>query len=462
MKTATETAKQNKSLSLWIKMAYGSGDMATNFCYSFLSSFVLIYFTDAVGLNAGIIGTIMLASRLLDGVSDVFAGVIIDRTKTRWGKAKPWMMVSILPLALCEVLLFSVPSASQTVQYVYIFVVYTLLNAVFYTANNVAYNTLAMLITPLKTERVQLGVFRFMFTVVATLVVSGGTVKIVEAFGGGLIGWRSTAILFASLFVIFQIVCVLPLRELSSTELGGSPKEEKVSLIQSAQYLLRNRFFVIQVFTGILYMALTAITGTVGVYYMTYIMGDASLLGIFTLFMIVPMMIGLVLTPALVKRFAIWRTVVTALTLATIVCVPYMIFGLKGMFVPMLVCRGFLWLFMGPQIGSTAAFTAEICGYTMRREGVRIEGTINSCSSMGQKVGMGIGTAFAGILLTASSYDGNLAAQPDSAVMMIKFLFAASPLIIAGLCTALMYFMNVEKANAKLDAETTGGAQNGV
>jgi GPH family glycoside/pentoside/hexuronide:cation symporter len=444
---------EKKYLSVWHKMAYGSGDMATNFCYSFLSSFVLIYFTDTVGLSAGIIGSLMMLSRVLDGISDVVAGVLIDRTKSRWGKARPWMLWSILPIAVCEILMFSVPDMGQTLQYVYIFIVYTLLNAVFYTANNVAYGTLAMLITPSKTERVQLGVFRFIFTLIATMAVSGGTVAIVDAFGGGAAGWRYTAIIFTSLFVIFQIVCVLSLRERSAAELGAAGTEDKVSVAKSAKYLLRNRFFIIQLFVGILYMGLVTVTASVGVYYMQYIIGNPSMLAAFSMAMALPMVVGLSVTPALVKRFNIWKTVVFALVISTVMCVPYMIFGLNGLVMPMLVFQALQWLFRGPQTGVGAALTAEVCGYTLRKENIRIEGTINACGTMGQKIGMGLGTAITGWLLTASGYDGKLDVQPQSALSMISLLYSALPLIITAIVAVLMCFMNVEKANAKLDAE---------
>ncbi|MDR2655198.1 MAG: glycoside-pentoside-hexuronide (GPH):cation symporter [Oscillospiraceae bacterium] len=444
---------KRKYLNIWHKMAYGSGDMATNFCYSFLSSFILIYFTDTMGLNAGVIGTLFMLSRVIDGVSDVIAGVLIDRTKSRWGKARPWMLLSILPIAVCEILIFSVPDMGRTLQYAYIFVIYTLLNAVFYTANNVAYSTLAMLITPKKTERVQLGVFRFVFTLIATMIVSGGTMEIVKAFGGGVNGWRYTAILFAALFVLFQALCVFPLRELPPSELGGEVSGENVSFVKSAKYLLHNRFFVIQLFVGILYMGLVTITSTVGVYYMTYIIKNPSMLAAFSLAMALPMVVGLFATPALVKRFNIWKTVVAALVLSTAMCIPYMIFGFKGMVIPMLVFQALHWLFRGPQTGVGAALTAEVCGYTLHKDGVRIEGTINSCGTMGQKVGMGIGTAVTGWLMAASGYNGNLEVQPESALSMISFLYAALPLIITAIVAVLMYFMNVEKANAQLDAQ---------
>lgn len=111
--------------------------MASNFCYSFVSAFTMIYLTDTVGMNAGIIGMLIMLSRVFDGVSDVFAGNIIDKTHHRLGKARSWMLWTIIPVALVQILMFSIPNTDQIFQYAYFFVTYTLLNAVFYTLNNV-------------------------------------------------------------------------------------------------------------------------------------------------------------------------------------------------------------------------------------------------------------------------------------------------------------------------------------
>ena len=155
-----------------------------------------------VGMNAGIIGMLIMLSRVFDGVSDVFAGNIIDKTHHRLGKARSWMLWTIIPVALVQILMFSIPNTDQIFQYAYFFVTYTLLNAVFYTLNNVAYATLSVFITPNKQERVQLGVFRFIFTCLAGLLVSSATMSMVNAFGGGMTGWRRAAIVYLSLIHI--------------------------------------------------------------------------------------------------------------------------------------------------------------------------------------------------------------------------------------------------------------------
>ena len=139
--------EEKRYLKLWQKIAYGAGDFGSNFMFTFVSSFVVIYLTDTVGLDAAVIGMLMFASKCLDGVTDVFFGRLMDRTKSKMGKARPWMFWSVFPLAVCEILLFSTPDMDQKIQYVYFFVVYTLLNSIFYTANNISYATLTALMT---------------------------------------------------------------------------------------------------------------------------------------------------------------------------------------------------------------------------------------------------------------------------------------------------------------------------
>ena len=160
-----------KYLKWYQKLAYGSGDLASNCSYGLVSSFLLLYLSDVMGLKTNIIGTLMLVSKVFDGVTDVFFGNMIDKTKSRLGKARPWMLYAQIGVSLCLVLLFSIPNMGQTAQYAYFFAFYTCLNAIFYTANGVAYSTLSALITNNPQERVQLGSIRFMFAVVTNIVI---------------------------------------------------------------------------------------------------------------------------------------------------------------------------------------------------------------------------------------------------------------------------------------------------
>lgn len=458
--------QEKKYLKFHNKMAYGAGDMATNFCYGVVTAFMLIYLTDTVGLNAGVVGTLMVISRVLDGITDVLAGTLIDRTHTKMGKARPFVFWTIIPVAVCEILLFSTPSMSVTLQYVYFFVIYTILNDVFFTANNVAYSTLSALITPNKNERVQLGVFRFVFATSGSMVVSALTTTMVTKFGGGVVGWRWTAVVFAVLFVILELACVFGVKELPQEELESDHGEshhaepaEKTNLWQNIRYVASNKFFVEQLLIGTLYNVLNNITTAVGIYYMTYRLGAPAMLATFQLTMVFPLIIGLVVTPMLVKRWGIYKVNLVGMIIASAACIPFAIFGMQGNVAPMLVFSCIRWLGAAPQIANGNALTAEIAGYSYRRDGVHIEGSVFSCSSMGSKIGQGLGTAGAGWLLAAAHYDGLLEVQPASALNMITFIYVGVPVILTVIMTIILSVQKVEKANEELDRKLVGQKQ---
>ena len=189
---------EKRYLKWYNKVGYGSGDIAGNVVYAFLTSFVMIYLTNTVGLNAGIVGTLIAVSKLLDGVTDIFFGNLIDKTKTRMGKARPWMFWGFFGCAGTLVGIFAIPtSLGQTAQYAWFLIAYTLLNAVFYTANNIAYSALTALVTKNSKERVEMGSYRFIFAFSTSLLIQTITVGAVDALGSGAAGWRAIAIIIS-------------------------------------------------------------------------------------------------------------------------------------------------------------------------------------------------------------------------------------------------------------------------
>lgn len=148
--------EERKYMKWYNKVGYGSGDIAGNVVYALLASFVMIFLTDTIGLNAGVVGTLIAVSKIFDGISDVFFGAMIDKTKSKMGKARPWMLYGYFGCAICLVAIFCIPTdMGQTAQYAWFFIAYTLLNAGFYTANNIAYSALTALITKNNSERVR-------------------------------------------------------------------------------------------------------------------------------------------------------------------------------------------------------------------------------------------------------------------------------------------------------------------
>ena len=274
-------------LKWYNKVGYGSGDIAGNVVYAFLSSFLMIYLTDTIGMDSGIVGTLMMVSKLFDGVTDIFFGSMIDKTKSRMGKARPWMLWAYIGCSAMIVMLFIVPAgASKFAQYAWFFVAYTLLNAVFYTANNIAYSALTSLITKNDSERVQMGSIRFMFAFGTSMLIQTITVDAVEAMGGGAAGWRTIAILYAVIGLIVNTISVLSVKELPAEELEDKKlvkkdlQEEKYGLKSAAKMLVSNKYYIIICVMYILMQIFTA-TLNMGIFFMTYILGDASLLGVF-------------------------------------------------------------------------------------------------------------------------------------------------------------------------------------
>lgn len=194
----------------------------------------------------------------------------------------------------------------DTAKYAYFFITYTLLNAVFYTANNIAYASLTSLITKNGNERVQMGSIRFMFSLATNLVVASITVNAVASMGGGAAGWRNVAIVYAIIGLIVNTISVLSVKELPEEEAeDGKQTEnapaEKLSLLEAIKLLLANKYYIIIALIYVFIYMQTGITG-VGIYYMTYILGNPALLGTFSMASMFPMIIGLAFTPALVKK----------------------------------------------------------------------------------------------------------------------------------------------------------------
>ena len=450
---STAAAGEKKYLKWYNKVGYGSGDVAGNVVYVLLSAFVMIYLTDTAGLNAGVVGTLMMVSRLFDGFSDIIFGALLDRTNTRMGKARPWMLWGFVGCAVLLIAIFAIPtSLGDTAKYAWFFIAYTLLNAVFFTANNIAYSSLTALITRNGAERVQMGSIRFMFAFGTNLLIQSITVGGVALFGGGAVGWRTMAIIYALLGLAVNTLSVLSVKELPPEELAGEdePQEDKLSVGESAKMLVSNKYYLIILIVFLLTQIFTAMLN-MGIYFMKYILGDENLLGTFAWAINIPLIVGLLVTPIIVKKFGeMYRVNLGGYVIATLGRLGVLVAAYFHNIPLMLVLSAVASLGMSPLQGTLNAMIAEASEHTWLRTGKRIDGLMFSCTSLGVKVGGGIGTAAAGWLLAASGYDGGLSMQPDSAIQMLYVMYVWFPLIANALIFLLLTRLDVEKANARL------------
>jgi len=451
--------EEKKYLKWYNKVGYGSGDIAGNVVYALLTSFVMIYLTDTIGLNAGVVGTLIAVSKIFDGVTDLFFGAMIDKTKTKMGKARPWMFYGFFGCAITLVGIFAIPtSLGKTAQYAWFFICYTLLNAVFYTANNIAYSALTSLVTKNNRERVEMGSFRFIFAFSTSLLIQAMTIGLVSAFGGGANGWRTVAIIYTIVGIITNTISVMSVKELPEEELNANDNaadvvDEKYTLIEAAKLLVANKYYIMICCTYILQQLYGAMLG-VGTYYMKYVMGDENLFSYFAWAINIPLIIALVITPALVTKWkGMYKLNLYGYALGTIGRVLVIVAAYNGNLPLMFLFTGVAAFGMGPWQGDMNAVIAEASEYTYLTKGKRVDGTMYSCTSLGVKLGGGIGVALQGWLLEFAGYDGTAAVQSASCINMLNTMYLVLPVVITLIITFVMSRMKVEKANAQLRAK---------
>ena len=303
-----------------------------------------------------------------------------------------------------------------------------------------------------------MGSIRFMFSLATNLVVASITIKAVASMGGGAAGWRNVAIVYGLIGLVVNTISVLSVKEVpdeeekvqTSAEKGG---EDKLSLWESAKLLFANKYYLIIVAVYVLTYIQTGIAG-IGIYYMTYVFGNPALLGTFSAAQMFPMIVGLALTPALVKKAgSMYKVNLTGYCIAFFMRIGFIIGGLIGSIPMMLTFSVISGLCVSPVTGDLNALIAATSDYTYRTKGKRIDGTMFSCSSLGIKIGGGLGTALAGMLLEAGGYVANAPVQSASCINMLKFMYLGFPFITVIITAIILSRLKVEKANEDWDRE---------
>lgn len=283
------------------KLAYGLGDGGCNFVWTTISSFLVLYYTDSVGISAAVVGTIMLITRILDGFTDLGMGVIIDRTHTKWGKARPWVLWSSVPMAVGLILLFNVPTnLGSSGKTIYAFLTYLFVTAIAYTASNLSYNTLLSLITTEQNDRTTMSSIRFICTLIAILFISFTTMNLVGKFG-----WGGMSVIFGIIALVLLLITFFGTKERYVPIVNKVDKEPDFA--DSFKILFKNKYFIFAALLFIVNYAAMGASGGIGIYYARDVLGNAGVFGTLTLAGMFPILLGLPLFPSLAKKFGKWK-----------------------------------------------------------------------------------------------------------------------------------------------------------
>ncbi|MCD7763252.1 MAG: glycoside-pentoside-hexuronide (GPH):cation symporter [Lachnospiraceae bacterium] len=434
----------NAKCSIWERTAYGIGKFGNNLAYVLISTFFLFYCTNYLKLNSGIVGTLILVSKFMDGISDFIMGSIIDRTKSKMGKARVWLLRACIPYAVVNVLLFSVPSgATMVVKYAYVFVLYNLASTVLFTCVDGAINTLNCLITKNQYERGVLGIFFIIGNAVAMMAVNSYTLKLVQMFGDNVRAWTYAVLVFEVIGVIAQLICVFSVTERVTLDRRNQnheetdKKEEKAGLIEGIKALLKNKYWVRVTGSSVGIQLVTSVLLASVVYYTSVVLNDADSMSSLNNGLIFAQIIVAAFSFIIFKKLGKGKAFLVGVVIALLPGFAQ-IFSSRSYTVLLItnIIRGVGYGIAGPVQSGMLSDTIE---YGEWKTGIRTEGLANGSLGMGSKIGAGLGTSIVGWILAFGGYDGSAAVQTAKAISAVKFCYIYIPMIVFALILVIMW-----------------------
>ena len=434
------------------RLSFGLGDYGTNLTYTLMVTFLAWYYTDVVGVSAFLVGTLMFLARVLDGLLCIWVGIRIDKTQTRYGKARPWVLWTAIPFGASTFLLACVPDASYALKVSWVCVTYLLANILF-TANNIAYGSLLALITRDVVERGILSVFRKGLSTCGSLTVGVITLPLIAWLGDNRSAWLIVFALYGFFTALFLMLTAIGTRE--RIKPVREDNREQIAFQRVWRSVLANKYWMmIFLYLMITFTSLTALS-TISVYYSKYILQDITLMSWISVAQYLPGLLTLLIIPILIKRIGKRNLALLGLTVCTV-----------GYLLPLLGRQDALFViaatvvrsigFCG--IGATMfAFLADTIDYGEWTSGLRIEGILFSAGTLGQTVGMGFGTASVGWMLSAAGFTSGGGVQPASAIQMIQFLFIFFPVILALVNILLLSFYRLDTIYPQIAADLAEG-----
>ncbi len=419
------TALAEQKLSIKEKLGYACGDVASNFYWRVFDVFLFIFYTDVFGIPAAAVGTMMLVTRLVDAFSDPLMGALADRTKTKYGKFRPYLLWGILPLAAAGVLTFTVPDLDESGKIVWAYATYIFMMLA-YTFINVPYGALLGVVTGNTQERTTLTSFRFIGAFSGGSLVAFLTPELVSYLGNGdeVTGWQLTMGLYgivAAMLFSFSFY--------STKERISPPANQKTPVIQDLKDLTNNKPWIVLFCLALIIMMTISLRGSTGTFYFKYFVGREDLIGSFSLAYMLSLAVGAASTPLLTKFF-------DKKTLLTILMLIVAVFSIAFYFVPqdqialMFTLQVLIGLALGPKSPLVFSMYADTADYSQWKTGRRATAMIFSAAAFAQKLGGAIAGAMIGWILASMGYIANQA-QTGASEHGIVLLMTLIPGIIA-------------------------------
>ena len=443
-------------LSFTEKFGYGLGDTASNFVWALMMNFIMFYYTDIFGITAAAAGTMLLVARTTDGMVDFFIGALADRTKTKWGRFRPYLVWLCVPLAVVFVLAFTTPDLSPAGKLVWAWVTYNAL-MLLYSAINIPYGALSGVMTDDPLERTSLNSYRMSLAQIGGIIANSSFIVLIARFGAGdqQLGAQRTVMMFSLAAIVLFLLSFW-----TTKERIHPPVDQKTNLIQDLKNLFRNRHWVMMFAVGIINITFAVVRGTAGIYYLQrYLKLDSTgadkvfyrwesgqalelfyfgQIGTFFLIGGLAMIFGAMMTRFAVRLLGKKWSFIISLALVALTAIPFYFIQPDQM--PLVYLFQILgMIFAGINATLFWAMVADTADFQEWKFNVRTTGVAFSATTCAQKAGMGIGAAIAGFLISSFGYDPKAATQTSEALHGILLLNSLIPavglLLLSGIFT---------------------------
>ena len=455
----TTTTTDSEKLSFKEKTGYALGDTASNLFWMTFVFFGSIFYTDVFGLAPASMATLFFVTRILDTVFDPIVGMIADRTTTRWGKFRPYILWMVVPFGVCGTLAFITPPFGPSGKLIYAYITYGLIGLV-YSAINLPYSALLGVISPSSVERTKTSSFRFVGAYSAGLVVNLCTMYLVSFFGGKnqQLGFAMTVGLYAFLGMVMWIVCFLTTKE------RVVPKASQSPFLRDLGDVVTNVPWLILFVLGIVTLSYVSIRNGCFAYYFKYYVGDQTVLGMqFTwkgmlgAFLVsgsLATLFGTSLVGPIAARIGKRQLYMIMMGLASVLTIAFFFLRPQDVII-MFVLQILANLIMGPTAALVYAMYADASDYSEWKTGRRSTGLVFAASSFAQKMGWTVGGAVTGYILAGFGYQAGVPQNADT-LTGLKLLVSFIPAVGSVIATFLPLLYTLDDKRMKVIEKELG------
>ncbi len=438
-----------KSMRLTDYLGDGLGQLPLNIMSSLVGQLTYFY-TEKVGLAAGMVATMLLIAKVFDAFSDLAMGKIMDNGKSPKGKCRPWFLRMAVPAFVMIILMFTVPkNAASGIQTAYVLLTNILLTAVVYTAVAIPYGALMAIRTESSDERGKMGIFRAAFGYIAGMIIAILLIPLTNMLGGTQSAWIKAAVVFALISLLSLLILYKVTRE--NVKIVGKSEDENVPFAEGIKMLFKNKYWVIMLVLQFMMNISYSLSASGGTYYAKYILGNDNIVALLGAVGLIPTFVGFILTGPMASKLGMTKTCIISCGLGAAAC-------LVRVFTPysLMTCivGGAVTTFANiPLMCLFGAMVNNCVEYNDYKFGKRIVGMTNSANSFGNKIGSGIGASLIGWLLAAAGYSAVLETQPAAVDTAIFAFSIYIPLALFVIMITLLFKNDLEKRYPEIVAE---------